>query len=306
MDFHKIKFILNPRAGRKGIRRKILATVNKILASSTLAYHIELTQCKGDGTRIAREALAEGYDLMVAIGGDGTINEVASALIHTPTLLGIIPTGSGNALAHELGLPMHISGAVRLITEKKGRVKELDVGWLPDLSAGPAQAGRYFLSTLGIGYDAYVAKLFNEYGKERRGLLPYFYLALKAFLQYRPQLITLKFQGQDIRDTFFLVAVANIKQYGGGAIIAPQASPYDALLDICLIRQVKFWQFLYHWPKLFTGTIDKVAFLETCRTPTLEISLPPNTPYQLDGESFSDTSILSVSVLPRALKLYAP
>lgn len=296
MDFHKVKFILNPKAGGKGMRRKVIAALNKAFSCSALPYHIELTQRKGDGTRIAAEALAQGYDLIVAIGGDGTIAEVGPALIHTRGMLGIIPTGSGNALARELEIPGDISEAARIIAEEKGRVRELDVGRLSD---------KYFLATLGVGYDAYVAKLFNEYGeKDRRGLLLYFYWAFRAFFQYQPQQITLKLQGQEIRDTFFLLTVANIKQYGGGAIIAPKATPYDALLDICLIRELKFWQLLYHWPKLFTGTIDKLTFLETYRTPTLEISMPPNTPYHLDGESFSDTSTLSVAVLPRALKVY--
>jgi YegS/Rv2252/BmrU family lipid kinase len=296
MNFEKIKLVVNPKAGQSKMRRKILDIVEEIFKRSGKYYQIEFTQNKGDATRIAQEALECGYELIVAVGGDGTINEVATALIFTPGLLGIIPTGSGNGLARELAIPLNITKASELIGKARGKVKELDAGRVNQ---------QYFFATLGVGFDAYIAKLFNDYGPEGRGLSRYFYLTLKAFFQYQPPPISLRLQEQEIRCTPFLLTIANIKQFGGGAIIAPQANPYDGILDICLINKLSIWQFLYHWPKLFTGTIDKLSSLiMTFRTPSLEIHMPSNTPYHLDGESFSELNTLSVTILPKALRVY--
>ncbi|MBL7075293.1 diacylglycerol kinase family lipid kinase [candidate division KSB1 bacterium] len=289
----KIKFILNPIAGRgrNGARMKrILASV---LDKFPCEYHIQQTVGRGDALRTAREAIREGFDVVAAVGGDGTVNEVASALVNSDACLGIIPIGSGNGLARGLGIPLQLKKACQILCQ--GKFRRIDVGKIQ---------GRYFFATAGVGFGAVVTKRLNT--RSRRGLLPHFYVGLQEFFNYSPKKIALRFDHRQITVKALLVAVANTIQFGNGAIIAPQAQPDDGLLDICIINDLNILQAIYHLPKLFTGHIDRTRYFEIYRSSNVEIILPGPAPIQVDGEALDGDARLKVSLVPKALKVMVP
>lgn len=218
----RIAFIVNPVSG----------TCNKDVIPSMIKQHIDgniydtticYTQYAGHASEIASNCSKEGYDIVVAVGGDGTVNEVARALIDTPTALGIVPCGSGNGLARHLMLPINIGGALDIING--GTIHALDYGVID---------GHPFFCTCGMGFDAFISRKFAEAG--RRGPLTYIENVLKEGLKYKSETYKLILDGKELEPfKAFLVSIANASQYGNGAYIAPQASMRDGLLDVVVI-----------------------------------------------------------------------
>lgn len=290
----KIDFIVNPKAGWRFRLRDRIAIIEKAFSKGKEDYRIQVTRGRGDATRMARQAVEAGTDLVVAVGGDGTVNEVASSLIHTPATLGVIPVGSGNVLAREFGIPLNIKRACQVL--KSGQTRQIDVGKIGE---------RYFLTVAGTGLDAYVVKRYDE--KSRwRGILPYFYLTFLTFFQYKPQEVRLRLPDQEIVTEPLLVAFANIKRIGGWIIIAPEARPDDGLLDVCILKNLSFGQALRCVPSLFTGKLMETSALKVYQVDHLEVIKPAHWPYQVDGEPVLGSSCLSVSLLPGALRLRCP
>ena len=290
----KIDFIVNPRAGRRFRLRDRIAVIEKAFSGEEWDYRIHNTRHRGDATGLARQAIESGSELLVAVGGDGTVNEVASGLIHSSAGLGVIPVGSGNVLAREFQIPLNINKACQVL--KNGRTRQIDVGKIGE---------RYFFSVAGTGLDAYVVRRYDE-RSHWRGILPYFYLTFLSFFQYEPQEVRLRLPDQEIVTTPLLVAFANIKQVGGWIVIAPQAKPDDGLLDVCVLKNLSFWQALRCVPSLFTGKLMETSALKVYKADHLEIIKPTHWPYQVDGEPALGNSCLSVSLLPRALRLHCP
>ncbi len=291
----KVRFIINPVAGGRDRTEEITECIRKVLKSSEGLFEIRLTQRKGDGYRLSREAEQRGYDFVFVCGGDGTVNEVGSALVGSKkTVLGIIPCGSGNGLARALHIPREIESAVRLLLS--GRVKNIDVGSVD---------GRVFLSTAGFAIDAHISKRYNE-GKrssKKRGILPYFSIAFMEFMRYRPEAITIKIKDRYRRITPLLLTVANTEQYGADAIIAPGAVPDDGLLDVCIVPRLGFFHGLSGAVKLLRGRIDRLTGFQKIQTDSIEIIRKNKGPVHTDGETFDGDERLSVKVLPSALKI---
>jgi len=290
---HKIKFILNPIAGRGRNWDRMKRFLDRVLDEFPFECEIQQTVGRGDALRIAREAVQDGFDIVAAVGGDGTVNEVASAVVNSNVCLGIIPMGSGNGLARGLEIPLQFKKACQILCE--GKFRRIDVGKV---------CGRYFFATFGVGFGALVTKRINT--RSRRGVLPHLYIGLQEFFNYSPEEITLRFDHRQITVKALLVAVANTIQFGNGAIIAPQAQPDDGLLDICIINDLNILQAVYHLPKLFTGHIDKIRYFETYRSSNVEIILPVPAPIYVDGESLDGDARLKVSLVPKALKVIVP
>lgn len=290
---HKIKFILNPTAGggRNGDRMK--RALERVLAEFPCEYDIQQTLSRGGALRIAREAVQDGFDMVAAVGGDGTVNEVASALVNSNVCLGIIPVGSGNGLARGLGIPLQFKKACQILYE--GKFRRIDVGKIQS---------RYFFATSSVGLGAIMTKRLSTWS--RRGLLSHFYVGFQEFFKYSPEKVTLRFDHRQITVKALLVAVANTIQFGNGAIIAPQAQPDDGLLDICIINDLNILQAIYHLPKLFTGHIDRTRYFEIYQSSNVEIILPGPAPIQVDGEVLDGNARLKVSLVPKALKVMVP
>jgi diacylglycerol kinase (ATP) len=291
----KARVLLNPISGRGRQPEDDLSDLRRIFAEHGIEVQVVRLQMRGQAVQLSREAVDQGFDLVVAIGGDGTINEVVCGLVHSTVPLGIVPAGSGNGMARAFGVPLNRKQACMSLLQ--GHTREVDVGELN---------GRFFLGVAGIGYDALVGKLFEERWGGHRGLLPYVHSALLAFFQYKALPVHLQFNGRGIDLLPKLVTVANTPQFGAGAVIAPQAKPDDGLFDVCAISDLSFFQALYHWPKIFLKQVDRMPQWEMFRTDSLEISSDLPLPVHVDGEPIGEYARLRISLLPRALRILVP
>ncbi|MDZ7292641.1 MAG: diacylglycerol kinase family lipid kinase [candidate division KSB1 bacterium] len=287
----KIKFIINPIAGFRRDKRYIYNLIRR--RCKGMNFKIEHTYAPGDATRVAQKAAAEGYTTVVAVGGDGTVNETASGLVGTDTALGIMPRGSGNGLARSLGIPLQPAEALELICT--GKEHYIDAG---------RAAHRYFFVVTGVGFDAYVGHKFNT--AMWRGPLPYFYIVAREFVNYHPEPLRLHLEQEVMEMTPFLVTIANTLQYGNGAIIAPHAKPDDGILEVCVVRPMTFAELILHAPKLFNGKADTVPLITYFRSKKAAIEKCGPVLFHVDGEAQICESPIEISVLPRALKVIVP
>lgn len=292
MPMRKICFIVNPLAG--GGRIKAETLIHTSVGRSGVPFEVTLTTHQGHATELARSAAHRAGELVVAVGGDGTVNEVANGLIETDTPLGLIPAGSGNALARSLGVPVDPVEACRCLLDP--RLRTIDVGQV---------AGRYFLSTVGIGLDADVCWLYSR-RRGKRGLLPYIATTAIASWAYVREEVTVTLDdGISIQRRPILLTVANTPQYGYGATIAPGALPDDGLLDLCVLETNKI-RALWHARRMFTGTISQMPGFSLVRTPTLRIERSGPGRLQLDGEALEADGMLDVRIVPQSLRVVVP
>lgn len=290
--FSRIRFIVNPSAGRR--RGDVGALIRETLDRSGVEFEILWTQRRGHAETLAREAAETGDGLVVAAGGDGTVHEVASGLVGTETALGILPCGSGNGLARALKIPLDLRRACRALLS--ARVRRIDAGRVN---------GRPFFATAGTGLDALVAARFA--GSQRRGMLPYVVLTARTFFTCVPEEISLTLDGgPPLTARPILLTVANTQQYGGGAVIAPNARPDDGLLDVCLMEDISLFRALLHARRLFTGTIHRMPGVRLFQAASIQIVRPAPGPLQMDGEALRGEATLSVQVVPGALKVAVP
>jgi diacylglycerol kinase (ATP) len=293
LKLHKVKILHNPKSGFIKRPQFIRKSVDRILANAAFHYDYFETQYKGHAHEMAVAAEAEGYDAVVAIGGDGTANEVASALLYKPVIMGLIPIGSGNGLARGLGIPVSVRRSANLLME--GCVRAIDAGSI---------AHRHFFVTSGMGFDALIGKLFDDHSL--RGPLPYFYIGVREFFLYEAEVFTLKFDGRTIRIPALLVTIANTPQWGNSVTVAPNALPDDGLLDVCLIHRVNVFNALINLPKLFTGRIDKIRHYERYQTTAVQIIREKPGVFHVDGEPDETSQVVDVKVLPKALQIIVP
>jgi diacylglycerol kinase (ATP) len=286
----KLRFIYNPKSGLihpENILKKFIAYY---FPGNLCSYDFIKTEARFHALNSAREAVEKEYDIVVAIGGDGTVNETASALVNSETALGIIPVGSGNGLARALRIPLLMRQAIKTIT--RGEVRAIDAGMVDN---------RYFFATAGMGFDAVLGKRFDT--SKVRGPAPYYLYGLQEFFRYNAPRYKITFDGRTVEKNAFIVAVANTKQYGANAIICPSAEPDDGLLDLAVIEDVNLATTLYYLPTLFTGKIEKAPVYEVFRSTNFEIHREAAAPYTLDGEVYDGEKKLSYSLLPKALKI---
>jgi diacylglycerol kinase (ATP) len=293
MNLTKVKFIQNPKSGMLRSARLVRKIIESSLVTAPFSYEFVETKYKGHAHYLAMEAKESGFDAVVAIGGDGTINEIATALLFSDVALGVIPAGSGNGLAHGFKIPLSILRATKILWE--GEFHTIDAGFFED---------KYFLVASGVGLDALIGKIFND--QSIRGPLPYFTIGIKEFIYYRPEIFTLIFDDKRISVPAMMVTVANTKGWGAGAIVAPLARPDDGLLDICILHRVTLWYAAVNFPKLFNGKIDKVRKYERYQTNRLQIIREKPGPFHVDGESHDGGQVLNISVIPKAIKLIVP
>ncbi|MGH7496457.1 MAG: diacylglycerol/lipid kinase family protein [bacterium] len=291
MPSKRIKFIINPIAGFRRDKSDIIELIHR--QCRTIDFDIVTTRQAGEGTRLAHEGAAQNCDIVVAVGGDGTVNEVASGIVHTNTALGIIPRGSGNGLARALGIPMQPGEAMEALLTSTERI----------LDAGCA-AERYFFAVTGVGFDAQVGQQFST--TRWRGPLPYFFIAAREFVSYHPEPVRIDFGQEPIELKPFLITIANTQQYGNGAIIAPQARPDDGILDLCMVESLSLWHAVQHIPKLFNGTIDRAPIIQYRKVRDIILEKPGTILFHVDGEPVTCQNRLKISILPRALKVAAP
>lgn len=230
--------------------------------------------------------------MFVAWGGDGTVNEIGSALVGSDATLAIVPSGSGNGLARELGVPLDPASAFQVLFE--GRARAIDAGELD---------GHLFFNIAGIGLDARVAHRFAKGGLERRGFVRYLELAAREVASFTPHEYALTADGRDLNVRPLLIAIANARQYGNGALIAPEAILDDGKLDVVVVDYLPAWKVLLHAPKLFAGTVAQVPGVSITRTSTLGIASDAALVYHVDGEPHVGGKSVNARIHSRALRV---
>ena len=288
----RMKLIVNPISGTAstdGLPQRI----SEALAAADIAVTVAATTCRGDATRLAQMAKEEGFDAVLACGGDGTVNETARALRGTGMPMGSIPAGSGNGLARHLGIPIDPLQSLSVITA--GHIDDCDYG---TVNSNP------FFCTFGVGYDAAVSDRFAASG--HRGKISYIRSAIEEFVRFKHERYTLHVDGRVITDDAFLVAVCNASQYGNNAYIAPQASLTDGLLDIILIRKASIIQTAMLGLDLMTGLIASNRLIDTLRVSEAVIERAEPGPAHIDGEPVRLGERLEVKCHPGELRLFTP
>ena len=217
----KIEVIINPVSGT-GTKDKIPEIIASRGKEEDVSVHVAYTEAVGHATELTQTAIRNGADCVIAVGGDGTVNEVAGALLHTDVVLGIIPKGSGNGLARELHIPMDVKSAVNVIFS--GNVTVIDACKANE---------RLFFCTCGVGFDAQISA---EFAKEKhRGQLTYLKNIVEGYLAYKPEVYELVVDNRSVKEEAFLITCANASQYGNNAYIAPHADISDGQIDITIL-----------------------------------------------------------------------
>lgn len=273
-------FIINPISG-KGKKQKL---AQQLLAKG---YKVLFTEYAGHAEKLAREATES---VVVAVGGDGTVNEVARGLVGSDKTLGIIPCGSGDGLARHLGLSHNIQRA--LATIERGECKRMDAAEVN---------GRLFFSVCGVGFDAEVSERFAKCGK--RGLANYIKQGLKTWKEYRPERYTIEIDGVSIESDALFITIGNSNQWGNGAKIAPLADCFDGVLDITVVESFGAFALPGMAYRLMSGSLDKSPRVHCYKGRNIRITRSAEGPAHADGDWFTAPNTLEIKIIPSALKV---
>lgn len=282
----KILFIINPHSGIKSKLGFVDLIDHEI--SGDFIVKTRLTQRPEHATELAEEAVESGVDAVIAVGGDGSVNEVGKALIGTDVALGIIPVGSGNGFARHLNIPLHEKAALQTIN--KFRTQIIDTATINDIP---------FLATAGLGFDAQVGWQFANHG--RRGFLSYVQITANAFMGYKAKEYKLSIDGKEIETTAFLINFANAGQYGNNAWISPSASLSDGLLNICILDKFPKLYATDIIYKLFNKKIEKSKYYRFYQGKEIWVRNPEI--FHIDGEPRGTDEDLLIKIVPQSLKV---
>lgn len=287
----RILFIINPISGTRN-KLSLPGLIAQHIDSKRYSWEITNTKCKGDGTHLAKEAAEAGYDVVVAVGGDGTVNEVASGVRDSQTAFGILPIGSGNGLARTVGIPMNTVKAIELLNTASPT--SIDYGLIN---------GHPFFCTCGTGFDAVISHRFAQ--QKKRGLLTYIKTMFPTYANYHPEHIVINAKGIHVDTNAFFVTVANAGQWGNNAYVAPQADLQDGVLDICIMSKMPIYEIPIAVFNMFTRRMDKDLFMTTLKASSLSITRENAGPFHFDGEPNSEPAKVDISVVNRGLKIIA-
>jgi len=290
----RVRAILNPRAGvaPQAARRAV-----EHGRPSWKDYAIYMTREPGHATELAREAVASGAALVIAVGGDGTVNEVARGLEGSDAALGIVPVGSGNGLARALRLPLRPAAALAAL--ETGQRRRIDVGRLN---------GGLFLNVAGTGFDAAVGLAFHRAGQRggRRGFLGYARLSLAELRRYRARPVRIETADTVLEARPFLVTFANGPQYGSGAVINPGARVDDGRLEVVVFDDPSPLAAIAAAPRMFLGGLERCPAYR--RLPASRVVLTAESPLAIhrDGDPAEPVTRIEVDLVPLALEIVAP
>lgn len=292
MSKKHLVFIINPKSGvdrEKAIKSAIDATLDHEQYSHELVH----SEYAKHGIVLAKEAAAKGAYAVVAVGGDGSVNDIANGLNGSDTALAIIPKGSGNGTARTLGIPLEINAALKVIN--KGNIIKMDIAFANE---------RLFISNAGVAFDALIAKKFAK--SVRRGIVMYSWLVTKYMWLYKERNFDIIVDGKALKERAFIACVCNMQQFGYNFKIAPQADWTDGLFDVIIIRR---------FPKILggmlvlramTGTITKSPYVTFMRAKEVSISNPVLKLMQTDGDAHECASTIHFKMKPAAQKVIVP
>ncbi|KAA6333602.1 Diacylglycerol kinase [termite gut metagenome] len=287
-----VVFVVNPISGTRS-KRFIYSLINKLTDREKFSWEIIKTEKVGHAVEIAAQAVRNSTDIVVAIGGDGTVNEVARSLVHTRTALGVIPCGSGNGLARHLQIPLEPHRAIAALNESI--MGTIDYGKINEMP---------FFCTCGLGFDAFVSMKFATAGK--RGVLTYVEKALREYLTYEPETYELETADRKVKYKAFLLACGNAAQYGNNAYIAPHAMITDGLLDVTILEPFTMLDVPTLAFQLFNKTIDQNDLIKTFRCKSLYISRDRPGVIHFDGDPMMSQKDVRIEMIRQSLNVMIP
>ncbi|MDB5256679.1 MAG: yegS [Chitinophagaceae bacterium] len=284
-----ITFIINPTSGT-GKSKSIPALIHSYFPTTGHTYRIRFTEYAGHAKMIVNEEIANGTRVIVAVGGDGTVNEVASGLLHSQAALGIVPTGSGNGLARHLKIPMNAAKALKVIADN----------YVITIDSGEVN-GKPFFCTSGIGFDATVAERFATI--KGRGFINYIKACLNEYKTFRPETIT---DNEGTTYKGFLLTVCNANQYGNNAFICPTASLSDGKLDLVQVPTIPVYKLFSFLIQLMNQTLDQNKSCTRKSFSELILKRKIAGPLHIDGDPVAHAAELSFRCVPKSLNVLAP
>lgn len=284
------KLIANPASG-SGRTRKIAARAADILGRKGISFDLEFTSAPRHAAEIAARD-CDDYAAVVAVGGDGTIHEVAGGMLQCGKPVGIIPAGSGNDLIKSLHIPNDTEGSIEVLLA--GRTRTIDAGTINGLC---------FVNVVGIGFDAAVNHASHAIGRPASGLLRYVSALISTLGTFDPVPLTITIDGTARSQDLYLLTIGNGTTCGGGFRLTPRAKLDDGLLDITQVKPISVPSLLWHLPKVFGGTIDQVKRYASMTTAKrIRVESNGTVPVHVDGEIYrGDTSVMEIEVVPKAL-----
>jgi diacylglycerol kinase (ATP) len=289
---HNIRLIVNPVSGG-GKGAMVAEQVSRFLSHHGLTYSVAYSSSPEEPAELARAAVQERCALVVSIGGDGLVNQVASELVGSDTALGIIPTGVGNDFARGLGIPLDVQGACAVIA--RGGVRRVDVGRVNE---------RYFFSVAVMGFAAEVNRRANQFQRFRVNAL-YTMLTVATVFTDHPTVFTVRYDGHERQCYSWLIAVANTYSCARGMALVPAARPNDGLLDACIVNGMGRLELLYTFPRVFRGRHIYHTGVETLRGREMVISADRPGEIYADGERIGPLPVVLTAV-PQALNVMVP
>jgi YegS/Rv2252/BmrU family lipid kinase len=291
----RIRLILNPAAGHNRRATWLLPELQRFAASHGPNIEVATTRAPGHATELAADAATQGFTAAVAVGGDGTANEVAQGLVGTSCALGLVPRGSGNGLARHLRIPLQVPRALALLAQPNARVRAIDTG---------TADGRLFINACGCGYDAEIAQRFAS--STQRGFLVYAKLCLQSLRNLRTQPVTIEAGAVQFSLEALLVTVANSPQYGNEAEIAPGARVDDGALDLVAVQRLNAFRAVGLATRLFRGNFDRHPAVRRLAGTDFLIRRCAPGPLHTDGEPHVAPAEVRVTVRPQSLRIITP
>jgi YegS/Rv2252/BmrU family lipid kinase len=287
----RLLYIVNPISGR-GRQGALESLLDKYKDDHRITCDIKYTESAGHAAQISKNNCRQ-YDALIAVGGDGSINEVAQGLIDTDTALGVIPNGSGNGFARHLKIPMKMEKAVETIHRfHTTRIDTAEVN------------GHPYVNVAGIGFDALIAHKFAAFGK--RGLLSYAKITVSELYRFKPLNVRVVTNGEEQDVRVFLISIANGSQFGNNAVIAPDASMQDGQLNAVLMNRFPYTSVPALAGRLFTKTLDRSKYIATCTARHIILEKKGKILAHLDSEPYTFHDKVEIRVRPNSLKVIVP
>jgi YegS/Rv2252/BmrU family lipid kinase len=286
----KALFIINPVSGGKK-KDNVPGLIEKNLDESIFDYKVVFSDSAGHAHIIAREAVGK-FDLIVAVGGDGTMNEIASAIAGSDTVIGILPYGSGNGLARFLNIPMDVEKAIQSLN-----------AWHVEAIDAMKANDEWFFNMAGLGFDAHIAEVFSH--DKTRGFITYIRSAFREISNYKPATYNINIDGREYRREAFMLSFANSSQYGNNAHVSPGASVQDGLVDVCVIKAFPVWRLVEMGIRMLTKTAERSKYVEIIRGKRVIVNREMTGPLHLDGEPLIAGNTVEINVIPASLKILA-
>jgi len=290
--FYSYYFIVNPAAGM-GKKLSFVSEINDFCREKNLKYKVVMTHQPKEAIEMARQAAKE-YEVVVAVGGDGTVNEVVNGIVETKAVLGIMPIGSGNDFSKQMGLTYNLKKDLEILLA--GQTKTIDLGLVNDQ--------RYFINGLGIGFDGEVAYRVRDFFKYAKGLAGYMLSVFRTMATYKFHRVRFYVDGEKLKDKkILLIATCNGTTYGGGFKVAPSAKVDDGMFTVCFVGKMGKFYAMRNIPKILQGTHTTLPEVSIYTGKDVTIKADKNLFSQLDGEILPPQKEFHIEIIPKKIKV---